>query len=842
MRVSARTADPWSGSLEDVLQAFDASTSGLTEAEAHRRLEPRQSQSSRYGAIVRLLVRQFLSPIIVVLVIATVISLVLSDPVDGVIILVIIIASGLLGFFQEWRASVAMQDLVGKTQVHADVLRDGRERALPLDEVVLGDIVVLRAGDIVPADLRIIRSDCLLVDESAITGESTAQEKGERGSSTAHQESARLPQGGLFFGSHVVSGTAVGVVVARGHQTRFGAVIASLESADVRTRFEQEMGSFAYMLAWIVAVLVMITVAINLILQRPVFEALMFALAVAVGITPQLLPAIVSISLASGARRMAKSGVLVKRLDAIEDIGGMSVLCCDKTGTLTQGVLELEQALDVRGAISAEVLHLAWLNASLQSGYPNPLDRAILVRPGAVDAQLIDEVPYDFERRRLSVLVDSADGVLLITKGAFASIMAVSTQIRGGNGALPFSEIRKDEVRHLFERLSAQGLRVLAIATRAMPAATDANVVDETDMTFEGLLAFADPPTDQARRSLQDLRDLGIDVALVTGDNPGVARAVAGAVGLSTSEVLTGERLAVMSPAELREAVREVRVFAEVDPIQKEQLVRAFQSEGASVGFLGDGINDAAALRAADVGISVEGAADAAKHAADLVVLTKDLDVVACGVVDGRRTFSNTLKYIRVTISANFGNMVSLVVASALLPFLPLLPVQILMLNLLSDVPAVTIASDRVDARELDQPRMWSLPALRRFMIVFGIASSIIDLTAFGLLFWWFDAGEPLFQSAWFTLSIATECLALLLLRSGLPFWRTSPSRMLAIACLGTVIAGFALPYLPVATWLGLQALTPGVFVLVLILAVLYVAVNEVAKGLWGRQQKWRVV
>ena len=838
----APAGDPWTTPLADLVRELGSGVEGLSEAEAARRREDLQPSESRIRPVARLLLRQFTSPIIIILLVATVVSVVLSDPIDGLIILVIIVASGLLGFFQEWRASVAMRDLVGRTRVHADVLRNGREQEVRIEDVVVGDVVVMRAGDIVPADMRIIRSECLLVDESAITGESTAREKGAQEIATTDQVPTSLPGLALFFGSHVVSGTASGLVVAIGRRTRFGALIEHLESVDVRTRFEKEMTSFGYLLARIVAVLVTVTVLINLLLQRSVFDSLMFALAIAVGITPQLLPAIVSISLASGARRMANGGVLVKRLDAIEDIGGMSVLCCDKTGTLTAGVVQLERALAVDGRASERVLHLAALNAALQTGYPNPLDQAILVRSGDVSGTLRDEIPYDFERRRLSVLVETEGEGLLVTKGAFASIVAVSSHIRVGDASVDLDADQRRGVQSAFESLSGEGLRVLAVATRAMPTARNASVDDETSMTLEGLLGFADPPTEQARRSLEALHGLGIEVALITGDNPFVARQVAREVGLETSVVVTGERIATMSTAQVQEAARTARVFAEVDPLQKETLVRAFQASGASVGFLGDGINDSAALRAADVGISVDGAADAAKHAADLVVMTKDLDVVTQGVVAGRRTFSNTLKYIRVTISANFGNMISLVVASAVLPFLPLLPVQILMLNLLSDVPAVTIASDRVDAHEIQSPREWSLPALRRFMIAFGVASSIIDLAAFALLFWLLDAPEATFQSAWFTLSIATECLALLLLRSGLPFWRTRPSALLAIACLVVAGIGFAMPFVPIAGLLGLQPLPIAVLVLVGALAFAYIVVNEGAKALWSSRQPWRAV
>lgn len=812
---------------------------GLTQAEAERRRSPGQGLRGSARAWP-LLVRQFSNPVMIVLIVAASISLVVSDPIDGAIIIVIIAASGVLGFVQEYRAGVAMAELLGQVHIHADVLRDGREVEVLLEDVVVGDLVLLSAGDVVPGDLRIERSSSLLVDESSITGESTAVEKGL--GLSFDREAAGLPADLLFLGSHVVSGSARARVLAVGVDTRFGSLVRRLESRDVRTRFEQEMGAFGLMLARVVIALVAVIGLISLALHRPVLEALMFALAVAVGITPQLLPAIVTVSLSIGAKRMARDQVLVKRLDAIEDIGGMTVLCCDKTRTLTAGSIRLDRALDLSGVESMRVLRLAATNAGLQSGHPNSLDQAILERISMPDATLVAEVPYDFERRRLSVLADLDGDRVLITKGAFTSVLSLCSRRRSGERLEGLTPQQRTMAMAQYEQLSEQGYRVLALATRTMSAASDAGVEDEADLVLEGLLAFLDPPTDDARTAVQNLRELGIELALVTGDNALVARHVADAVGLRADRVLSGSQLVGMTEEQVRLVVADVRVFAEVDPLQKERIVHAFQSAGAGVGFLGDGINDAAALRAADAGISVEGAADVAQHAAAIVVLTKDLDVIADGVRMGRATVGNTLKYIRVTISANFGNMVSLVLASAFLPFLPLLPVQILLLNLLSDVPALTIATDRVDGEEQARPREWDLHALRVFMIVFGLVSSLIDLSLFAIMTRAFDAEAPEFRSGWFVLSLLTECLALLVLRTGRPFWRSRPSGLLAMAAALVVVTGVALPFTALGALLGLQSLPWTLLGVAIGLAVAYVLLNEVAKAWWGRHRGWLCV
>lgn len=758
--------------------------------------------------MVRLLLRQFTSPIMVVLIGATVLSMLLGDRVDGAIILAIVLISGVLGFVQEHRADRTLATLAAMVRVHADVRRDGVDVEVPVDEVVVGDLVVLRTGDIVPADLRLTHSRGLLVDESSVTGESLPVEKGER-------TTGQLPGDRVFFGTHVVGGEGEGVVEAVGSDTRFGALVARLAARDVTTSFERSMTRFGYLLTQVMVVLVAIALVAQTLADRPVLQSLLFALALAVGITPQMLPAIVMVSLSSGARAMAAEEVLVRRLDVIEDIGAMSLLCVDKTGTLTTGTLTLEAALNADGEPDDRVLELGACNAGLQHSYPNPLDQAI-VAAHHVTGTALDEIPYDFHRRRLSVLADTGAGRMIITKGAVDEVLACCTPVH-------------DSVRALAVRMGEQGYRVIAIASRRL----DVEVItaaDEIDLEFAGFLIFADQATDEAKAAVRRLAGLGVEIAVISGDNRHVTGAVAHSVGIDGHDVVTGDQVAAVDESQLRELVRSVRVFAEIDPLQKERLVRAFQVAGHTVGFLGDGINDVAALRAADVGISVDGAADVAKQAAAIVVMTKSLDVICDATIMGRRTFANTLKYIRVTISANFGNMISMVVASFFLPFLPMLPIQILLLNLLSDAPALAIAGDAVDQHDLRQPQVWSLREVRRFMIGFGLVSSVIDISGFLVLRAWLNADASTFHTAWFLLSLLTEVIALLVLRTSRPFHTSRPAPMLLGMSALTVLLGAGFAFSPIGADFGLVPLSGKVLTAVLLLAGLYLVANELAK------------
>jgi len=767
----------------------------------------------------RLLLRQFASPIELILLGATVVSGVLGDVTDAVIIVVILLLSGLLGFVQERGAGKAMRAMLAAIEATARVRRDGREVTIPAREVRVGDVALLREGDMPPGDGVVRVSDALAMDESALTGETFPVEK----SATGQGDAARV-----FLGSHVVSGSGEIEVRDLGAATRMGAVEARMRTAPPRTGFERGMTRFGLLLTRIMVVLVVAIFLVNLVLARPLIDSALFSLALAVGLTPQLLPAIVSIGLAQGARRMARRRVIVRRLDAIEDFGAMTVLCSDKTGTMTAGEIELDRALDPAGAPSDRVATLASLNAGLQRGFANPIDEALLrAHPLPAGARAVAEAPYDFTRRRLSVLAESGGERTMITKGAFDAVLAVCAVDDAEAAAL----------RDRFAALSADGYRVLGAATRRVTgdAITPA---DETGMEFAGLLTFADPAKADARETIAAIAASGVSVRMVTGDNRYIAARVAGEVGIDAGVVLTGSKIDARDDATLARDAPGIQVFAEVDPVQKERVIRALRAAGEVVGYLGDGINDAPPLHAADVGISVDSAVPVAKESAAIVLLDKELGVLLDGLEEGRRTFANTMKYIFMTMSANFGNMLSMAIAAVVLPFLPLLAGQILLINLLTDLPATMLATDAVDTRQLARPQRWNLRLIRTYMIVFGAVSSVFDLTTFALLRWGYQAEAVEFRSAWFVGSVLTEVAVLFALRTRGPIWSSRPSRGIVVVSAVVAAAAVAIPYTPLAGPLGMVALPASLLGFVVAIAIAYVVATELVKRVFWRSRR----
>lgn len=804
----------------------------LTEAEAIAQTESRSSGLSSEVALARkrgassrfpeqhtstahLLVRQFRNPIVVLLSATTLLSVFLRDATDAAIIGAIIIGSGVLGFFQERGAVRAVQSLMASVRVHVEVVRDGALTTVPVADVVRGDVVAFNAGDIVPGDCLVLEANSLQADESALTGESFPQEKrpGPAGETRSNA---------LFLGTHIVSGKGLGLVMETGRATEFGRISAHLAKQHVPTSFERGITAFGYLLVRATIALVALIFVLNLALNRPFVESVLFSLALAIGLTPQMLPAIVTLSLAHGARAMARQKAIVKRLDAIEDIGAMDILCTDKTGTLTSGTIRLDLALDAQGVESPEVRELAWLNARHQGGFENPIDTAILeaIEPPTDAGKAHGEVPFDFSRRRVSVLVDQGGRRRLITKGAFEPVLALCGA--GGQAA---------ELTARFEALSAEGYRVLAVAFREWGDSTEeVGQESERDLQFGGFLAFADPPKPGIRDVVAGMGERGVRTCMITGDNRHSARRLASLVGLEGGDVVCGDELAGMTDEALRLVLPRAAAFAEVDPIQKERIVRAFAAAGHTVGYLGDGINDAPALHVADVGISVDGAVDVAKHTADLVLLEKDLRVLDAGIEEGRRVFVNTLKCVFVTTSANFGNMLSMAGAAAFLPFLPLLPRQILLLNFLSDIPGTTIAADRVSPEQVDRPRTWNITQVRNFMIVFGLISTAFDYVTFGVLRFGFDAGADAFRTTWFVTSMTTELAAMLVLRTAGFSLRSRPGNALLLSSLAVLAITFVIPFGPAGKALGFVNLEPWVVGLVIGVTGAYVALTESVK------------
>ncbi len=823
----------WSVPAEKLLSRLRSSAGGLSAEEAKERqaryaatrLKPRRDIQP-----FLVLLAQFHSPIILILLFAATISLFLADRTDAFIILIIILVSALLGFWQEHGAAKAVASLLALVHVTVTVLREGKAHDIPLDEVVPGDIVTLSAGSSIPGDGLILESKDLFVDEATLTGETYPAEK----SVSLVPATAPVNQrtNSLFMGTHVISGHATAVIVQIGKDTEFGRLAGRVMHRQPETEFERGVRRFGYLLLEVTLLLVFAIFAINVYLQRPVLDSFLFSMALAVGLTPQLLPAIISVNLSHGAKRMAQQQVIVKRLHSIENFGSMNVLCADKTGTLTEGSMHLECALDVAGQPSERVLFHAALNAAYETGFVNPLDEAIRTHRAwdFTGYRKLDEVPYDFVRKRLSILVSTATGSLLITKGALEQTLAACVYAESADGnSVPLDAVR-ERIASRFHELTGQGFRILGLAIRPMESCTRLGKEHETDMTFLGLLVFHDPLREDIADTIASLRRLGVSLKIITGDHRLVAAHVSHAVGLDHQRLLTGMDLRRMTDEALSHQVNDIDVFAEIEPNQKDRIILALKRSGNVVGYIGDGINDAPALHSADVGISVDSAVDVAKDAADIVLLEKNLSVLIQGVREGRTTFANTLKYVFMATSANFGNMFSMAGASLFLPFLPLLPKQILLTNLLTDIPEMTIATDSVDPELIDRPRRWDIAFIRKFMLTFGLVSSVFDYLTFGALLWILGASPEQFQTGWFIESVISASAIVLVIRTRRPFFSSTPGRALTLATLAVAAITLLIPILPIAALLGLTPMPLSFLVLLGAILAGYVLTAEIAK------------
>lgn len=823
----------WSTEPAELLRRLRTTRDGLTSDEAADRLEqfgPNLLRRRERVSTLSLLLAQFRSPIILLLLIAAVLSIFLGEATDAVIIIAIIGVSGLLGFWQERGANRAVEKLLAMVRVTTTALRDGAEKEVAVEETVPGDVVLLNAGAVVPGDCRILESKDLFVNEAALTGETYPIEKGP-GSLPAETPLAKRTNS-LFLGTHVVSGEARAVVVRTGAGTEFGGISKHLGARPPETEFETGVRQFGYFLLVVTIILVAAIFVINVVLDRPILDSFLFSLALAVGLTPQLLPAIISINLAHGARRMAAQEVIVKRLASIENFGSMNVLCCDKTGTLTEGVLQVHAALDVEGNESERVLFDAYLNAALETGFVNPFDQAIRAhRQFDISGyRKLDEIPYDFNRKRLSILVAHEGESLMVTKGSIYGVFDACTTAELGSGRIvDLAEVRP-AIEERADALGDEGFRVLGVAYRRLGGQKRIEKSDEAGMTLLGLIAVFDPPKPEVKGAIERLGALGVTLKVISGDSAAVARHVAQVVGLRNPDVLTGTEVRKIDDEALAERIAEIEVLAEIEPDQKERIIVALKKAGQVVGYIGDGINDAPAIRAADVGLSVDQAVDVAKAAADIVLLRKDLGTLADGVREGRRTFANTMKYVFMATSANFGNMFSMAGASLFLPFLPLLPGQILLTNLLTDFPEMTIATDSVDAEIIEKPRRWDIKFIRRFMSRFGLLSSVFDYLTFGALILLLNATVDLFRTGWFVESVVSASTIVLVIRSRRPLFKSRPGRLLTIATLAVIATAVILPYTPIAEPIGFRPM-PGIFLAMLAgIVALYVAGAELVK------------
>ncbi len=834
----------WCTPLPELFVLLGSRPTGLTAEEAAARLTrygPNTLHAGRPHTFIRLSLSRFRSPLVILLVIASTISALTGDAVSSTIVICMALLSVLLDSVQEYRAGQAAERLKQSVAVQVAVLRGGATVTVPVASVVPGDVVLLSAGDLVPADGRVIETSDCFANQALLTGEPYPVEK--------HAEAAAAPPvpmneaaNVLFMGTSVVSGSARVLVCRTGSDTALGEISKSLSLEPPPTAFEEGARSFGLLVLRLAVLLTLFVIFVNTAQHRPWLESFLFAVALAVGLTPELLPMIVSVTLSRGALRMAAKKVIVKRLAAIHDLGSMNVLCTDKTGTLTEARIRLEQHLDPLGRSTTRALELAYLNSYFETGLKSPLDEAIL-RHGEIEPRgwtKIDEVPFDFQRRRVSVLLAREDGTrMLVIKGAFEDILrcAATYEGDGPDDLRPLDPGAREAMTRRFEALSREGYRVLGIAWKAMsPDWAHAAVGDEADLIFAGFAAFEDPPKASAAAALNALAESGVEVKVVTGDTELVTRHVCAEVGLPVKEVMNGPELEALQDEALEARAAEVTLFCRVTPSQKNRVIRALRRRGHVVGFLGDGINDAPSLHSADVAISVDTGVDVAKAAADLILLEHDLSVVHDGVAEGRRTFGNIMKYIMMAMSSNFGNMFSMAGASLFLPFLPMLPVQILVNNFLYDVSEIPIPMDSVDEEFLRRPRHWDMAFVRNFMLVIGPVSSVFDFLTFYIMLRVFRAHEQLFQTGWFIESLATQVLVIFIIRTrGNPL-RSRPSRLLVATSLTVVALGALLPITPLGRTLGFVPPPPVFFLILAAMVAMYLGGVQVVKTWFYRR------
>ncbi len=820
---------------KDTLSAGDESAIGLSSAEAERRFAefgPNEPVPAKIAGPLFQFLRFCANPLVLILLVASATSALLGQAVDAIIIAAMVVLSVVLNFIQAYRSEKAVQRLRDQVAPTATVKRDGNWIELTRRQIVPGDVVRLSAGDLVPADARLLRSQDLHVQQAALTGESMPVEKYVGGGESDANDATRPDL--VFLGTSVVSGTATALVVATGPRTSFGDIAARLSERPPETEFDRGTRQFGILIMKTVFFLVLFILVVSVGMHRDALESLLFAVALAVGLTPEFLPMITTVTLSMGALRMARSKVIVKHLDAIENLGSIDLLCSDKTGTLTSGEMELDSSLDPFGEPSERPLFLGYLNSRFESGIESPLDASILKCPPPQNidrCEKTDEIPFDFERRRLSIVVRTDGVCMLITKGAPEGVLDASTSIEVGGKWRPLGDAERERCAKAFRSLSASGLRVLAVAYRQLERGEGLKCEDERDLVFAGFLTFLDPPLEGVSNTVAALREDGVGIKILTGDNELVTKHVCERVGIDCSKIVLGAELERMTDSALFHVAEEADVFARVSPGQKNRIIRALKTRGHVVGFLGDGINDAPSLHAADVGISVAGAVDVARDAADIILLEHGLNVLHGGIIEGRKAFGNVLKYILMGTSSNFGNMFSMAAATLFLPFLPMLPTQILLNNFLYDLAQVTIPTDNVDPAYIQSPQKWNVRIIRNFMIAIGPISSIFDFLTFYILLTVFRSSEALFHTGWFVESLATQTLVLFVIRTARRPWSNRPSLPLASTTIMIVIVGLLLPFSPLAERLGFVPLPVGFFLFLTVAVVIYLMLVEIVKG-----------
>lgn len=831
-------------SPEASIKELRSDLKGLTAAEsAARRIIYgfNVTETKRRWRILKEIIKKLASPLVITLIIVAIFSYFFGEPISAAIIILMALIGSALSFLQEFKAQKTAEKLKALVHLTVEVKRHGKKITLPLKEIVPGDIVYLSAGKMMPADLKIIEAKDLFLNQAALNGESFPVEKwpmAQNKTPKSIYDNDTL----ALMGSSVVSGSGLGLVIHTGLKTEFGKLTADMAQNEPETAFDRGINDFTWLMIKLIFVLMTLIFVVNALFKNNVVDSLLFSLAVAVGITPEMLPVIVTINLSKGALKMAKQKVIIKRLDAIQNFGAMDILCTDKTGTLTMDEIVLIKHCDIDGKENENILRTAYINSSMQSGMNNLLDKAIVKHHSfhLKAVALLDEIPYDFERKIISVVVKDGGKINLISKGAPEEIIRRAKSYSLGGKIYPLNRAGIKKLKEKYESFSRDGFRVLAIASRTIENKSSYSKNDEKDLIFLGFTAFLDPPKESAKEAITKLESLGIRLKVISGDNELVTEKICREVGADGHGYVTGEQMDKMSDLQLKKAVETYNVFARMTPLQKERIITALQKNNHIVGFLGDGINDAPALKAADVGISVNNAADIAKNTADIILLKKSLLVLAETVKEGRKTFANTLKYIKMGASSNFGNMLSMTGASILLPFLPMLPSQILLNNFLYDMSQISTPTDNVDEEYLMKPRPWHIDFIKKFIITIGPISSLFDFLTYGIMWFVFSgwANPAMFQTGWFVESLFTQVMVIYVIRTNkIPFLQSWPSHAVIVTTLSIVAFGCILPYTPVAAWFNFAALPPLYYAFLIAMGIAYLFMTQMAKMLFIR--KW---
>jgi len=817
-------------------------TQGLTNAEALKRQALYGANSVHVKHTMRPLVafvKKFNSPLLLILIAVSIISFFTGNQTNAFILIFMVLLSVVLDFINTYKSERAVEQLAAKVLTTATVIREGMKQEIPLVNLVPGDIVFLSAGDVVPADCKVLSSNDFFINQSTLTGESLPIEK----KPDLQNESMAIQQANaVFMGTSVVTGYATAEVMHTGVHTEFGKIAERLTEEDRQTDFERSLKKFSVFIMKLTFIMVAVVFLLNVVFGRGLFSSFTFAIAIAIGMTPELLPVIMSVSLSRGAIRMSKKDVIVKHLPAIQNFGRMNILCTDKTGTLTENRIAVMKYVDPDGKESQDVLRQAFFNSSFHTGVPNPLDQAVkdFKTFPLEQVKKIEEIPFDFERRRESIVVEEDGSRVLITKGAPEAIFPICTNVSKNGKGSKLTPTMKSKIEERFTELTKEGFKVLAVANRGVPKSQLTHEKDEErDMTFIGFIAFLDPPKSTAKEAIDELESLGIEVKILTGDNELLTQKICRDIDVPYKGTITGAQLDGLSDEALRRAVQETTIFARITPEQKEKIIISLQSAGKVVGYLGDGINDAPALKAADVGVSVNNAVDVAKETADFILLRKSLRVLRDGVVEGRKTFANTLKYILMGLSSNFGNMFSMMIASAFLPFLPMLPTQVLLNNFLYDTSQLSLSTDKVDDEDIKRRSSFDMGFVRRYMLVFGPISSLFDFLTFGLLLLVARQSEHMFQTGWFIESIATQVFVIYVIRTKkIPFLQSRPSTALLVNTLLAVGIAWVLPYTPIAGPLKLVPLPLPILLAIFGLIIVYLVLVEAVKHNFFRRHR----